>query len=234
MIEFGAILEDTENQLSYEEIPKFQRYLKPPREEGYRGELYALNMHGEAGSGIISEINRIDMLQKDMRSGKWQQRIDDENKKAAEQERVQGLPDLIKRAGLHRGQQDLNDVEKLIAPRKLLREFSEFLIENGFENISKERGNPKVNLGKVTVAGKNFFAFDWNFISPLFGDRICRRSIDPSCWYWDSEEDEFIPSTGVCLERAGIMPTDSHTSLGDAWDVIRLTRRAIDKGATCC
>ena len=56
IIEFGAIIEDTENQKSYDQSPKFHRYLKPPRPEGYRGELYAINMH--CGTGIWKELNR--------------------------------------------------------------------------------------------------------------------------------------------------------------------------------
>lgn len=192
IIEFGAIIEDTENQKSYELAPKFHRYLKPPRPEGYRGETYAINMHAE--TGIWKEINRIEMLQ-------------------AEGERNGGLMG-----------QDAEDIKKLIAPRKLLHEFTCWLIDNGYENISKERGRAKVNLGNVTVAGKCFFAFDWNFLKPLFGGRICRRCIDPAILWWEPTIDEKLPDTGACLRRAGIGSTEVHTSLGDAWDVIRLVR----------
>lgn len=200
IIEFGAIIEDTQSQKSYSQAPKFHRYLKPPRPEGYRGETYAINMHGK--TGIWKEINRIEMLQ-------------------AQGERNGGLMG-----------QDAEDIKKLIPPRKLLHEFTMFLIDNGYENISKERGQPKVNMGNVTVAGKCFFAFDWNFLRPLFGERICRRAIDPAVWYWNPSQDEKIPSTPVCLERAGLTATDAHTSLGDAWDVIRLTRKAVNLGLT--
>jgi len=196
MIEFGAILEDTNNQKSYEDCPKFHRYLKPPREEGYQGELYALNMHGE--SGIIKEMNRLDMIQK-----KGHRTPDGEN--------------------IYEYDESL----KLISPRKLKHEFCDFLIAHGYEDI----GHGFVDLGKVTVAGKNFFAFDWYFLAPLFGERVCRRAIDPSVWYWNHAEDERIPSTVECLGRAGMEATGVHTSLGDAWDIIRLTRRAIHTGA---
>jgi hypothetical protein len=200
ILEFGAIIEDTQNQKSYEEVPKFHRYLKPPRPEGYRGETYAINMH--ADTGIWKEINRIEMLQ-----------------------------NLGEREGGLTGQ-DAEDIKKLIAPRKLLNEFTCFLIDNGFEDISKERGQSKVNLGNVTVAGKCFFAFDWNFLAPLFGERICRRAIDPAIWYWNPTIDKKLPATPLCLERAGIKATDAHTSLGDAWDVIRLVRHAMNIGLT--
>lgn len=197
MIEFGAIIEDTNNQLSYERAPKFQRFLNPPRPEGYQGELYALNMHCD--SGIIKEMNRLSMIQGKILKG--QDVTSDEH----------------------------NDAMKLISPRKLLHEFTLFLIEHGYENVGKQQ--PKVNLGAVTVAGKCFFAFDWDFIEPLFGARICRRAIDPAGWYWNPAEDDRLPSTVQCLERAGMEATGVHTSLGDAWDIIRLTRRAIHMGA---
>jgi hypothetical protein len=206
IIEFGAILEDTENHKSYEQAPQFHRYLKPPRPEGYRGELYAINMHCESGSGIWKELNRLDQLQQDIEKG---------------------FKEL--------SQEDYDDAKKLISPRKLLHEFTCWLVENGYDNISqnKSRGaQPEVDLGKVVVAGKNFFGFDWNYLSPLFGDRICRRSIDPAIWYINPKQDKAPPSTSVCLQRAGIEATDEHTSLGDAWDIIRLTRRAMYMGLT--
>jgi len=201
MIEFGAILEDTENEIqSYEDIPKFHRYLKPPRPEGYQGELYAINMHAQ--SGVWAELNRIDMLQ---RKGD-------------------------KEGGLMG--QDAEDIKKLIHPRHLLNEFARFLVDNGYENKERNESRPPiVDLGRVTIAGKNFFAFDWNFIQPLFGDRVCRRSIDPAIWYLNPAEDAAPPGTPECLRRAGLTATGEHTALGDAWDVIRLIRRAIKSGA---
>jgi hypothetical protein len=202
MIEFGAIIEDTNNQLSYERAPKFHRYLKPPRKEGYRGEIYALDMH--AKSGVLAEINRIDQIQQ-------------------KGDRFGGLKG-----------QDAEDYRKLIPPRKLLHQFTLFLIENGYENVGLQtvHSQAKVNLGAVTVAGKNFFAFDWYFLAPLFGERICRRAIDPAAWYWSPADDERIPNTPQCLERAGLEATGVHTSLGDAWDIIRLTRKAVNLGLT--
>lgn len=201
IIEFGAILEDTNDPKPYEECPKFHRYLKPSRPEGYQGELYAINMHCE--SGIWKELNRLDQLQGKMRRNP---NMDDFS------------PDEFFAA------------QKLISPRKLLHEFTCFLIENGFENIGKPDEQPKVNLGKVTVAGKCFFAFDWYFLAPLFGERICRRAIDPAIMWWNPLEDEKLPSTPECLKRAGLEASGEHTSLGDAWDVIRLVREGINRG----
>lgn len=201
LIEFAAIIEDTENQLPYEEVPKFHCYLKPPRPEGYRGELYAINMHVD--SGVWAEMNRLEQLQR---------RIDRKDEELTDQ--------------------DYKDAIKFISPRKLLNQFSTFLVDNGYENKEHNSNRPPiVDLGKVVVAGKNFFAFDWNYLEPLFGERICRRSIDPAIWYMNPAIDKAPPGTSECLKRAGLTATGEHTALGDAWDVICLTRKAINSGA---
>jgi hypothetical protein len=215
IIEFGAILEDTENQLPYEEIPKFHRYLKPPRQEGYRGEIFALNMH--AKNGILEELTELDSLEREV------EKKEKEIIRNAGRDTDFEWPEEERRAAYDR-------LECYISPRKLLHEFSGWLVGNGYENTNKNPSGPlMVNLGCVTVAGKNFFAFDWNYLAPLFGDRICRRAIDPSIWFWNPAEDERVPSTGECLERAGLEPTGEHTALADAWDVIRLVRIGLER-----
>lgn len=49
ILEFGAILEDTEKQLPFKDIPKFNCLLRHPK---YVGSAYAIAMHGE----IFSEL----------------------------------------------------------------------------------------------------------------------------------------------------------------------------------
>ena len=44
ILEFGAIIDDTENPVSYEEAPKFHRIIKEPH-DGFRGCAYALAMN---------------------------------------------------------------------------------------------------------------------------------------------------------------------------------------------
>jgi oligoribonuclease len=54
IIEFGAIIEDTQKQLPFEKIPKFRKLLYFPQ---YTGEPYALAMHKELFS-IIAAKNK--------------------------------------------------------------------------------------------------------------------------------------------------------------------------------
>ena len=45
IVEFGAVIEDTNNQLPLSELPTFHTYILPPKWGFYRGEPYALSMH---------------------------------------------------------------------------------------------------------------------------------------------------------------------------------------------
>lgn len=84
---------------------------------------------------------------------------------------------------------------------------------------------------KVIAAGKNVANFDLPFLNhPAynFGATVPWdfRSLDPGGLYWQPG-DTNLPSLRKCLERAGMEPTALHTSLGDAWDVIRVLRHRL-------
>jgi DNA polymerase III epsilon subunit-like protein len=80
----------------------------------------------------------------------------------------------------------------------------------------------------ITVAGKNFAAFDQRFLERLPGwearIEIRRRQIDPAVLYLDPLQDEALPDTATCLRRAELDPTTSHRAVDDARNVIRLIR----------
>lgn len=89
----------------------------------------------------------------------------------------------------------------------------------------------------VFAAGKNFGAFDLQFLKK-YAKNIGKaeklpfkhRYFDPGCMYYAPGDTE-IPSLPTCLSRAGLAPTNLHTALGDALDVIRVLRPKISKGA---
>jgi oligoribonuclease len=84
----------------------------------------------------------------------------------------------------------------------------------------------------LVAAGKNFGAFDLQFIKrlPTFGKYLNfkHRHIDPAMLYWDIETDSAPPSTKECMKRAGIEGDVSHTAVEDARVVIELVRRGQD------
>lgn len=105
---------------------------------------------------------------------------------------------------------------KFLHPRTIINELLKFLDENGIDGRNK-----------ITVAGKNFAAFDKKFLEKLtyfntlpFG----RRYIDPAMSFIDWEKDEVPPSLDECKIRAGVSGAVSHNALLDAWDVIQVLR----------
>jgi oligoribonuclease len=109
-------------------------------------------------------------------------------------------------------------------PNKLGKAFKDFLLQNGF---SPKEGSNHIT---VNVAGKNFAAFDLQFLKrlPKFCDdiRFSTRVLDPSILYFNID-DKRLPDMAECLNRAGIVKAVQHTSIEDALDVIRLLRHKL-------
>jgi hypothetical protein len=110
---------------------------------------------------------------------------------------------------------------KVCRPDDLFRNLHTFLINCGYKSID---GKIKIN-----VAGKNFSSFDKKFLDKLENNCIefHHRSLDPSILYFDPLIDETLPSTEVCLKRAGMDSFIAHTALADAKAIIELLRKKI-------
>lgn len=166
MIEFGAVVEDTNNSLPLNELPKFHCYII---HDNYSGDPYALSMNKE----ILRRIT----------------------------DRTEGY--------------------NYYTPQEAREAFLEFLCEIGLAN--------KFKKNYITVAGKNFFAFDYKFLvnegwlNNNYFD-FYRRHIDPAILYFDPKNDEVLPDLKLCLQRANINKEVSHTSIEDAIDIIKLVR----------
>lgn len=80
----------------------------------------------------------------------------------------------------------------------------------------------------LVVAGKNFAAFDRNFLDllPHWANnvRMKHRFIDPGSLYYRPGIDDVPPDTEECLRRAGLTPHVSHKALVDAFDIVHLIR----------
>jgi hypothetical protein len=105
-----------------------------------------------------------------------------------------------------------------------------WLRENGF-GARKDATGPLTPV-KFTAAGKNFAAFDLQFLNNKFdltGPRanqmkIHHRVIDPAMLYFDPTTDTELPNLQTCMDRAGIEDTVDHTGLDDALQVVKLLR----------
>jgi len=81
-------------------------------------------------------------------------------------------------------------------------------------------------------AGKNFASFDRQFLKrlPRFEQlvRLHHRTLDPAILYWQPD-DEKLPDSKTCYERAGIDGKVAHTAVEDALAVVRLIRMGIKR-----
>lgn len=95
----------------------------------------------------------------------------------------------------------------------------------GFPHFLASHG---IDIENVVVAGKNFAAFDLQFLNRVrIGVQFHHRFLDPAMLYW--RYGEMPPNTKTCLERAGLDSDVKHEALEDAFDVIRLIRAAFDQ-----
>lgn len=84
---------------------------------------------------------------------------------------------------------------------------------------------------KMNIAGKNFGAFDIQFIKQLPGYSYklhTSRFIDPAVMFIDWEEDVYPPSLSECLQRAGMNETVTHTAVEDSFQVMELINYTIN------
>ena len=86
---------------------------------------------------------------------------------------------------------------------------------------------------KVSAAGKNFAAFDLQFLKRLPEWNSCikvsSRILDPGNLFFDPEFDEDLPDLLTCKKRAGWETEVKHEALEDARDVIRVIRKYYER-----
>jgi hypothetical protein len=103
-------------------------------------------------------------------------------------------------------------------PEEFCEQFARWLQANGFDPLH------------IQAAGKNFASFDLQFLKrlPGFGRHLGfrHRILDPAILFW-KPEDERLPDSKTCYERAGINTKVAHTAIADALAVVRLVRLGI-------
>lgn len=81
----------------------------------------------------------------------------------------------------------------------------------------------------LNVAGKNFGTFDKLFLQDLpWWQKLIRtrqRVLDPAILCVDWGKDTSLPSLIKCKEKLGIKGIVTHNALDDAWDVIEILRK---------
>jgi len=203
ILSIGAIIEDTEKKLPFNEIPKFHAAIK---HKEILGSLYALNMNSKLISAIVE----------------YQCAEDQETKQ--EIEKIHDMKFLNEEDVVEAFFQFLYINE--IPDNSVDFSRSHFHIVDGHRVPKLSSNMPTVHL---TVAGKNFSTFDKLFLERLPRWKQCirirQRILDPAILYTDWKNDESLPGLFECKRRAKIDGIVSHNAIEDAWDVIQLLRK---------
>ena len=204
LLSFGAIVEDTEKKLPFNQIPKFHCAILRGERDILQGELFALNMN----RNLIERITQYSIA-------KTQEEKDEIVQKTGmiflrEEEVVKAFYHFLINAGV-------------ITPERDATKTVEIINGKTYPMLTT-----KMKPSHLNVAGKNFHSGDQAYIERLprwkqvF--RIRNRHIDPSVLFMDWKNDESMPNLSVCKERAKVDGIVTHDALEDAWDVIQLLR----------
>jgi oligoribonuclease len=101
-------------------------------------------------------------------------------------------------------------------PDELGQQFAEWINSCGLDPLH------------LQPAGKNFASFDAQFMKrlPNFYEHVQfrHRTLDPAILFWRPAEDEKLPDTKTCMERANIPGEVAHTAVEDALVVVKMIR----------
>jgi DNA polymerase III epsilon subunit-like protein len=203
ILSVAAIIEDTNNPLLFDDVPKFHVAIK---RENISGSLFAINLNRELIQTIVHYQTAEDQDEKnDIVQMTGIQFME-------ETEVVEALFQFCYRNGLVPVETDfLNKQIKVI------------------DGVTYPILTSNMQKVHITCAGKNFGTFDKLFLEKLprwkqvF--RIRQRILDPSVLFVDWKNDESLPGLSDCKKRAGLSEVVTHNALEDAWDVVELFRK---------
>ena len=198
ILSIGAIIEDTKNPLTFDEIPKFNAIVL---QREVTGSPRALMMN-KGILDIMSEYLDADKESKDKIAHDSIYDFMEEDKVA------QNFFDFLWANGF-------DYPEKPSYTR---------IIEGKHYPVFGNDIKPIL----INVAGKNFGTFDKLFLQKLpWWKKLIQpvqRIIDPAVLYCDWKEDNELPSLSICKTRSKIEGFVRHEAIYDAWDVIQLLR----------
>jgi len=203
-LSIGLVVEDTNNLIPFEELPKLEIAIIHERLEG---EIFALNMNRDLISDILSyKIARTPEAKAEIveRTGREYLYEEDITKRI--------FHFLYDNKALDGGN-DLFDPTRMVE------------VVNGKTYPAL---TSKMKPYYFNGAGKNFANFDNKFLEKLpRWKQVLRargRTIDPSILFVDWKNDEAIPGLSLCKERAHLDPHVTHNAIDDAMDIVKLLR----------
>lgn len=201
ILSIGAIVEDTDNKLPFDEIPKFHVCILTDQ---LTGSPFALDMNRELIESMVHYQTAEDQDEKnDLVNMTGMQFLQRDNV-------VEEFYDFLFENGFVQFNMDIGHTVK---------------IKNG---KTYPIMTSKMKPVSINVAGKNFGTFDKLFLERLprwkQAIRIRQRIIDPSILFIDWKTDNAMPSLNTCKVRAKLDGVVTHNAIEDAWDVIQLLR----------
>jgi hypothetical protein len=201
VLSIGAIIEDTEKKLPYEDCPKFNAIIL---QNEIVGSPRAITMNRE----IISLMG--EYLEGNLET-KQNYQTHLEYSFYEQDEVVKEFYWWLDANGLGHGLTNSGGYGEVV---------------NGVIKPMINGGTKPITLN---VAGKNFGTFDKLFLQELpWWQKLIRtrqRVLDPAILMVDWKNDTSLPNLTTCKERAGVEGIVTHNALEDAWDVIEVLRK---------
>jgi len=200
VLSIGAIIEDTEKKLPYEECPKFNAIIL---QNEITGSPRAITMNKEIISMIGEYLEGTDETRHLMNTHS-------DYSFYKEDDVVKEFYWWLERNGYFQGDNSGGYVS----------------LKDGYMKPMINSGTKPITLN---VAGKNFGTFDKLFLQELpWWQKLIRtrqRVLDPAILMVDWKSDKSLPNLTQCKERAGVSGIVTHNALEDAWDVIEVLRK---------
>lgn len=202
VLSIGAIIEDTEKKLPYEECPKFNAIVL---QRELVGSPRAIDMNKYLVACLSNYLEGGDDYRKEAESVTGYKYYEKDDV-------VKEFYYWLDENGLGHGLVDNSGgyVE----------------IKDGKHRPAMNNGTKPITLN---VAGKNFGTFDKLFLQQLpWWQKLIKtrqRVLDPAILMVDWKTDTSLPNLITCKERAGVEGIVTHNALEDAWDVIEVLRK---------
>lgn len=209
VLSIGAIFEDTEKKLPYEEVPKFHAAVL---QREITGSPFAINLNAQ----LISWISAYH---------ECSSKKEGNAEKRAAVEKESGMK-------FYYEEEVVEAFYKFLCSCELVEQVgNEYMGNPNFLIIDGKTYPPvmsKMTPVHINCAGKNFGTFDKVFLEKLprwqQAIRIRQRIFDPSILFVDWKNDTEMPNLLKCKQRAGREGIVTHNAIEDAWDVVELLR----------
>lgn len=202
VLSIGAIIEDTEKKLSFEDVPKFNAIVL---QNNIQGSPRAITMNKEIISLMGEYLEGKQEVREELKSTSGYQFLE-------EDEVIKEFYWWLDENGLGHGIVDNSGGYVQIIDGK-----HRSMINGATKPIT------------LNVAGKNFGTFDKLFLQELpWWQKLIRtrqRVLDPAILCVNWKEDTSLPSLIQCKERTNVEGIVTHNALEDAWDVIQVLRK---------